>query len=166
MFTNTTYIDDELLIIEDGGEMPEVTMHGSLYFLCLDPDGPQCTLTPRDLLRLKQAVVAGYRRIIVRDLILENRGKGHYRGLARSSINWQRLCRFCQREGFDPSPVAAEIRDLLEQFMVTEYEEVAREKRASCINCSASELTTFFSQVGFDPCRRLPDGWQGLVCCG
>ncbi len=166
MLTNNTYIDDEVLIIEDGGEMPEVTMHGCLYFLCLDPEGPQCSVSPQDLLRLKWAVVAGYRRIIVRDLTLENRGKGHYRGLARSAINWQRLCRFGQREGLDLSAVAAEVCALLVRFMVTEYQEVERGMRTTCINCSAVELAAFFAQIGFDPSPHLPDGWQGVVCCG
>ena len=32
---------DEELIIRDGGEMPEVTFHNSLYYLTKDHDGVQ-----------------------------------------------------------------------------------------------------------------------------
>ena len=157
------HIDDEVLIIENGGEMPEVTWHSSLYFLSQDPDGLQCALTDQELLRLRQAVVEGYRKIILRDLTLENRGQGHYRGLARSMTNWQRLSRFCLREGLDASPVAAEVCDLLERFMAGEAVDVRGGERTSCINCTATELLAFCREIGLDP-SRLPEGWQGLFC--
>lgn len=162
---NTPLLDDEVLIIEDGGEMPEVTMHSSLHFLCQDPEGPRVTLGHQELGRLKQAVVKGYRRIIVRDLTPANRGKGHYRGLARGAVNWRRLTRFCRREGLDPAPVAAEVRELLARFLEVEYEEVRREGRKSCINCTGSELQAFFGELGLDP-SPLPEGWQGVLCGG
>ncbi len=165
MDTKSTLIDDEILIIENGGEIPEVTLHGCLYYLGIDPEGPQLTLSDQDLFRLKKAVVEGYRKIIVRDLTLENRGKGHYRGLARSGVNWQRLSRFCQQEGLDASKVAKEMCDLLQLFLVAEHADVSKQKRVSCINCSATELLAFFARVGFDS-SRLPEGWQGVVCCG
>lgn len=159
----STLIDDEVLIIENGGEIPEVALHGCLYYLSADPEGPGLVVSGPELFRLRRAVVEGYRKIIVRDLTLENRGRGHYRGLGRSIINWQRLRRFCRREGFDPTPVAAEIRALLQQFLAVEFAEVTAEARRSCINCSLPELLTFFAQVGLDH-SRLPAGWQGLVC--
>lgn len=155
-------LDDEVLIIENGGEMPEVTLHSCLYFLSKDPEGPRCTFADHDLHRLRQAVVEGYRKIIIRDLTPENRGKGHYRGLARSAINWRRLSRYCLREGFDPSRVAAEVCDLLERFMVVEEADVRMGDRTSCINCSTMELLTLCGEVGLDP-SRLPKGWQGLI---
>ena len=165
MVSHSTIIDDEVLIIENGGEMPEVIMHGCLYYLGQDPEGPRLVLSNHDLSRLKKAVVEGYRKIIVRDLTLENRGKGHYRGLARSGVNWQRLSRFCQREGLDASKVAKEVCDLLQRFMAVEHDDVSRQRRVSCINCSATELLAFFARVGFDP-GRLPEGWQEVVCYG
>ncbi len=158
-------LDDEVLIIEDGGEMPEVTMHSCLYFLTRDPEGPQARLTAPELLRLKQAVVRGYQRIIRRDLTPENRGKGHYRGLARGAVNWRRLARFCGQEGLDPAGVAAEVRELLGRFLVVEFEEVGRLGQGCCINCSGTELLVFCHEVGFDP-AVLPAGWQGLLCRG
>jgi len=155
-------IDDEALIIEDGGEMPEVTLHSCLYFLSEDGEGPQLTLADHDLLRLKQAVIKGYRRIIVRDLTPENRGKGLYRGLARSLVNWRRLARFCRREGLDPSWVREETRELLGRFLRIEIEDVACQARKSCINCSGTELLAYCGEVGFDP-SCLPDGWQEVL---
>lgn len=156
-------IDDEILIITDGGEMPEVTLHNCLYFLEADPEGPQITITANDLKRLKLAVVEGYRKIIFRDLTLENRDKGLYRGLARAIINWQRLTRFCQQEGFDTSALATEVRALLCRFLEVEYAEVSTRSRHSCINCSLPELMALFEQLDITP-SRLPRGWEVTLC--
>lgn len=165
MVHSAPILDDEILIIENGGEMPEVAYHGCLYFLGLDPEGPQLTLSQPEIQRLKLAVVEGYRKIILRDLTLENRGKGHYRGLARSFINMQRLSRFCQREAFDLTPLQVEVCERLQQFLLAEYAEVSTLGRQSCINCSATDLVQFFTLIGFDSCGPLPEGWQGIVCC-
>lgn len=162
MLKHTALIDDEVLILENGGEIPEVSLHGCLYYLSEDPEGPRITPSCHDLLRLKWAVVEGYRKIILRDLSLENRGQGHYRGLARSAVNWQRLSRFCNREGLDLSLLAAEVCEYLQCFLETEHEEVSRQGRATCINCSAPELLVFCDLIGFDP-SRLPCGWEDII---
>ena len=94
------HLADELLIVRHSGEIPEVALHGSIFFLTRDPDGPTIDITPAELLLLKKMVVARYREIITRDLDANNRDKGLYRGLARCICNWQRLKRFCQREDF------------------------------------------------------------------
>jgi len=162
MMTPATIIDDEILIIENGGEMPEVTFHGCLYYLGMDPDGPQFALGHQEINRLKLAVVEGYRKIIVRDLTPENRGKGHYRGPARSIVNLQRLRRFCQREELDATSVVAEVCERLQNFIVVEYADVSTERRKTCINCSVADLEKLFVQIGFDS-SGLPAGWQGIV---
>jgi len=156
-------IDDEVLIIADGGEMPEVTLYSCLYFLETDPEGPNICVSESDLARLKQAVIAGYRKIILRDLTLENRDKGLYRGLARTAINWRRLARFCQREGFDPTPLTTEICARLHHFLTVECAEVAARTRQTCINCSQAELMFLCDQVGLIP-SQLPEGWEGVLC--
>lgn len=156
-------IDDEVLIITDGGEMPEVTLHSCLHFLQNDPEGPRINVSEKDILRLKQAVVERYLSIIRRDMTLENRDKGLYRGLARSTANWQRLSRFCRKEGFDHFPLATEVRSLLLHFVTEEYAEVSNHTRQTCINCSLKELTQFFEQIGLDP-SRLPKDWETLLC--
>lgn len=160
---SATSIDDEILIIENGGEMPEVTFHGCLYFLAVDPEGPRLMLSPHERQRLKLAVIEGYRRIILRDLTLENRGKGLYRGLARVIVNVQRLLRFCTRERLDPSRVTAEVCERLHSFLEVEHVEVLSQEKESCINCSEADLTDFFTLIGFDA-TRLPDGWRVIVC--
>ncbi|MDD5757458.1 MAG: hypothetical protein PHI06_00080 [Desulfobulbaceae bacterium] len=156
-------IDDEILIIENSGEMPEVAFHGCLYFLAVDPEGPQLTLGLQDRQRLRLAVIEGYRKIILRDLTLENRGKGLYRGLARAIVNVQRLLRFCARERLDPSRVTAEVCERLHDFLVVEHAEVAIKEKRSCINCTEADLLEFFTLIGFDA-TRLPDGWRLIVC--
>lgn len=158
-------IDDEVLIIADSGEMPEVTLHSCLYFLETDPEGPKVLLNVHDIARLKRAVVEGYRKIILRDLTLENRDKGLYRGLARTITNWRRMTRFCQQEGFDTSSLAAEVRTRLHHFLTIEHTEVAARTRPSCINCSLAELMPLFEQVGLNP-SQLPEGWDMLFCKG
>ena len=163
VLTPAAIIDDEILIIENGGEMPEVILHGCLDYLRMDREGPQLTLSLQDMRRLKLAVVEGYRKIIMRDLTLENRGKGHYRGLARSIVNFQRLTRFCQQEEFDIIPVMEEVCLQFQLFMVAEYTDVSTKGRHSCINCSVAELGQFCTMLGFDA-ARLPTGWQGIVC--
>ena len=78
---------DELLIVRHSGEIPEVALHGSLYFLSFDPDGPSLNLSPEEKLELKKMAVKRYLEIIHRDLDPENRAKGIYRGLARCIVN-------------------------------------------------------------------------------
>ena len=156
-------IDDEVLLIENGGELPEVAMYGCLYFLRHDPDGLGREPSAEEARRLKLAVVEGYRRIIVRDLTLANRGQGHYRGLARCLVNWGRMRRFCKREGIDPGPVAAEMRDLLSGFIAAEREEfLARRLYSQSLNCSAKEIIELCQQIGLHPVLLPPD-WQLLI---
>jgi len=90
MSSKEMYLEDEVLFIEESGEMPEVAMHSSLYFLCSDPEGPGLELRQEDRIPLKIAVLTRYQTIILRDLQPANRKKSIYRGLQRSAINWQR----------------------------------------------------------------------------
>ncbi|MCK4838975.1 MAG: hypothetical protein KAS94_09220, partial [Desulfobulbaceae bacterium] len=79
---------DELLLVRHSGEIPEVALHGSIFFLTRDPNGPTIEITPAELLLLKKMVVSRYQEIIHRDLDPNNRDKGLYRGLGRCIINW------------------------------------------------------------------------------
>ena len=143
-------IDDEILIIENSGEMPEVALHGSLYYLTTDPGGPGLVLTPEEMTLLKKAVVACYKKIIYRDLTLENRSKGLYRGLARCAVNWDRMSRFCQQENIDLSQVVGEVCTALRQFLEGEADDVCHGKPTS-INCSIDTLILFMEKIGLDP---------------
>jgi len=150
-------------MIENGGEMPEVTFHSCRLFLTVDPDGPQLSLGEEEMQRLKLAVVEGYRRIILRDLTLANRDKGLYRGLARSIVNLERAQRFCQKQGLDITDLTDEVCHCLAHFLAGEYAEVVSEQRNSCLNCSEEELLTFCVRLGFDA-SRLPAGWSRYLC--
>ena len=144
------------------GEIPEIALHSSLYYLTEDPDGPGLELDNGDILPLKQAVIKRYRAIILRDLEPENRDKGMYRGLARCGVNWQRLHKFCTRENLDISGIRAETAAALQKFLRREMADVQSGKRTSCINCTRAELSGLAQSLGLSV-ENLPAGWQ-ILC--
>ncbi|OKY73619.1 MAG: hypothetical protein BM485_17520 [Desulfobulbaceae bacterium DB1] len=152
------YLEDEAFIIEDSGEMPEVALHGSLYFLCGDPDGPGLTLRPKDLLPLKKAVINRYQTIILRDLTPENRRKRIYRGLQRSAVNWQRMKLFAEKENLEISQVRRKVSAALISFLAHETKCVTEDGEASCINCSLETLLEFARDLELAG-EELMDDW-------
>ncbi|MEW6517960.1 MAG: hypothetical protein AB1461_00970 [Thermodesulfobacteriota bacterium] len=159
-----TYLEDEVFIIEDaGGEMPEVAMHGSLYYLCSDPEGPCLLLETQDHFPLKKAVINRYQTIILRDLQPENRKKSIYRGLRRSAINWQRLKLFAATEQLDISQVRGKVAATLLSFLEQEICSVKGHGEKSCINCSRLALQEFAGELGLTS-EDLAPGWQDLCC--
>ncbi len=161
----TALLQEEALIIRHSGEIPEIAFHGSLHYLCQDPEGPGLTLTGADLEPLQQAVIARYCEIIHRDLEPDNRDRSIYRGLARCLVNWGRLRIFLERHQLVLPP---DFRDdtgrALVSFLGREQRDVAAGRRKPCINCSADELEGFVQLLGLDP-AGLPPGWRDL-CCG
>lgn len=157
----STYIEEEILIIRDYGEMPEVGYHGSLYFLSEDPEGPGLALSGPDHHCLKLAVVAGYLRIVRRDLEPDNRSKGLYRGLHRCALNWQRLVRFCRREGLETVALGREVGELLRAFVALELAEFQAGKHPSAVNCPAPMLSALARELGLGR-DELPRGWEAL----
>lgn len=163
MSSKDSYLEDEIFIIEDSGEMPEVGLQSSLYFLCKDPDGPGLSLKDNDLLPLKKAVIARYQTIILRDLMPENRNKSLYRGLARSAANWQRMKLFAQREHLDLDPVRQKTAAALISFLKEEVCYVNRGGEGCCPDCSQHTLENFAKEVGLSA-DELPCHWQDLCC--
>ncbi len=149
---------DELLIVRHSGEIPEVALHGSIFFLTGDPDGPGIAISPEQHLLLQKMVVARYQEIILRDLDPNNRDKGLYRGLARCIVNWQRLKRFCHRAGFAPDSFRKEFAAALIALLKRELRDVASQTRIPSINCSKIELGGFINELGIKP-EDLPEGW-------
>ncbi|NOX24734.1 MAG: hypothetical protein GXP59_01190 [Deltaproteobacteria bacterium] len=149
-------ITDEIIIVETSGEMPEVAYHGSIYYMTDDPEGPGLTLTASYLRQLKLAVLEGYRRIIIRDLTLDNRDKGLYRGLARCAVNWERLAKFCRAEGLEITGIAEEVRNALQTFLRGEIDDV-RQGRQTSVNCPAACLYELAAKVGL-AAGHLPVG--------
>jgi len=164
MSSKEIYLEDEVFIIEDaGGEMPEVAMHGSLYYLCSDPEGPGLSLENQDLLPLKKAVITRYQTIILRDLQPENRKKSIYRGVQRSAINWQRMKLFAEAENLDIEQVRRKVAAALVSFLEQEICSVTRNGESSCINCGRQTLHEFATELGL--CNKeLAGGWQDLCC--
>ena len=156
-----TYIDEEVFLVLHSGEIPEVTLHESLYHLTEDPDGPAFILDDRDILPLKEAVVKRYRAIILRDLDPGNRDKRIYRGLARCVANWQRLLNFCTRESMDFKAIRAETAKALRIFLQQELSDVQSGKRKTCINCSQVEIKDLAESLGISP-ADLPEMWKKL----
>lgn len=152
---------DEVLIIRDGGEMPEVTFHSCLYYLTKDGEGPHISLDQDDLLQLKEAVIQGYLRIILRDLSLENRDLGHYRGMERCRVNWQRLSRFCACEQLNLEDIRERVSGALLTFMECEVAEVCNGLRCSSVNCSSEALSSLVESLLLRD-DDLPDGWQNI----
>lgn len=156
-----TYIAEEVFVVLHSGEIPEVTLHESLYHLTEDPDGPCLKLHNKDVLPLKRAVIKRYRAIILRDLDPENRDKRIYRGLARCAANWQRLLNFCTRENMDFQEIRIEAAQALKEFLAVEVADVQRGRRCSCINCTYKDIETLVNSLGLSV-DDLPAGLQDL----
>lgn len=155
-------LEDEQLIIRNSGEIPEVAMHSSLYYLSCDPEGPGLKLSTDEVQGLALMVVERYRVIILRDLTPENRRERIYRGLARSAVNWQRLAKFCASRSLSLEKIRQEIAPSLIRFLEQELDEVTKQcLSSSCINCSKKILITMAKSLGLDP-EALPQGWEGL----
>ena len=154
-------IAEEVFVVQHSGEIPEVTFHEALYYLTEDNEGPGLQMKPDDIFPLKQAVVKRYRTIILRDLDSGNRDKKIYRGLARCAANWQRLLKFCTREGIDFQVIRNEAADALREFFDTEVADVESKKRSSCINCCQAEIEELAMSLGVS-LDKLPEGWQEL----
>jgi hypothetical protein len=157
-------LEEEVLIVRFSGEIPEVAYHGSIYYLTEDEEGPGIELDDEDHALLQQAVVDRYHEIILRDLTPDNRDLGLYRGIARSSVNWQRLCKFCRKTGLPfEDRLRQKVADAFLAFMKKEFDDVSSGSRKACINCSASSLQEFAASLKVD-CESMPAGWQELCC--
>jgi hypothetical protein len=154
-------IAEEAFVIQHSGEIPEVTLHESLYHLTEDPDGPSLKLDKKDVLPLKQAVVKRYRTIILRDIDPQNRDKSIYRGVARCAANWQRLRKFCFRESLDITKIKTETAKALQVFLTREVVDVESKKRSSCINCRDIEIEDLAKSLDVS-IANLPGRWQEL----
>ena len=154
-------IEEEIFAIHQSGEMPEVALHTVLYDLQEDPEGPRLQLTQEDIEKMKDAVEQRYQRILLRDLNPRLRGRSVYRGLARAIANWQRLARFCQREGRDITPHRQAAAEALQTFMAMETDEVAHGRQPGAVDCTASQLQAFAKTLGVAE-NHLPEGWEAV----
>ena len=155
------YLDNEWFVVRHSGELPEVAFHSSLHYLTEAEDGPRLSLADHHLHGLKEAAMARYCDIILRDITVENRHASIYRGVKRAIINHQRLKRFCRRQGVG---MDLEFRELaakrLTALLAVELAEHARGEQV-LINCSFHELCSFAAEVGLDA-ATWPAGIEGL----
>jgi len=136
-------LENEWYHVRHSGEIPEIALHSSVYYLTEDSDGPGLVLTKDDHRLLLEAAVERYLEIILRDILPENRDTSMYRGVLRTICNWRRLKRFCGRHQLDPAAFKEEIRDKFMSFLINEVEDVTSGRRSSCINCTLEELSSF-----------------------
>jgi hypothetical protein len=87
------WLEDEALLIEQAGEMPEVALAESLHLLGEIPE--------QELACLRAACARGYLRCIQRDQDPANIGSAAFRGLERALANLGRLQRFLSGFGAD-----------------------------------------------------------------
>lgn len=154
-------IEEEEFLIQHSGEIPEVAFYNSLYYLQENPEGPKLSLTDKDLMVLKLAVIERYKKIILRDLTPENRDKRIYRGIKRSHINYTRLKNYAQREDLCISSLTEEIKEAFLAFLKRELEDCLEDPSKTSINCSYEELLEFSKELGLGK-DELPSGIEAI----
>ncbi len=154
-------LEEEAFYILHSGEIPEVALHSSLYYLAQDPEGPGISLEKEELYSLKESVVKRYREIILRDLAPMNRDKSLYRGVARCIANWQRLSKFCSQENWQIEGIRAEVGAALVLFVKQELADVKEKRRRSCVNCNINEIQNLIDDLQVSV-ETLPNGWQAI----
>ncbi len=157
----TDIIDDELLIIRHSGEIPEITLYASLYYLQDDSQGPGIVIDKDELTAFQDAALSRSREIILRDLDPDNRDLGLYRGLKRTIVNYQRHHDFLARLGRKDEEIREITAGVLLQFLNREVEDTRTGRRTSSINCSRAECLDFIDILGVSR-NLLPMGWEKL----
>jgi hypothetical protein len=147
--------------VRNSGEIPEIALHASLYFLTGDEAGPLLALQDEELEILYRAALARAQEIVLRDLDPRNRDLRIYRGVARTLVNWQRLQKFCGRINRQCPEFRETVAQALLAFLDNELREVSSGKRSSSINCRASDLESFCRDLSLS-LSALPAGWTSL----
>jgi hypothetical protein len=135
------HLDDEALLIETSGEMPEVALAESLLHLgAVSAEDEDC---------LRGAVVRGYLHIIRRDLDPANVGASSFRGSERALANYRRLLGFLARvQGdLDPATLSGLARGL-DQYLGAE--EAGLAKGRPYATCRAEDVRELAGELGLD----------------
>lgn len=154
-------LEEELLLVRNSGEIPEVALHASLHYLCDEADGPRLLLTDEELKGLQEAALARYHEIILRDLNPVNRDRSLFRGIRRAIANWQRCSRFSEQIDQATADFRRIAAAALRQYLHQEAREVQASERSPSVNCTPESLLSFARELGIEP-AELPDGWPGL----
>lgn len=143
-------LEDEWYMVRHSGEIPEIALNASFYYLCQDKRGPQLTLTKEQRLQLKYAARDRFREIVLRDLIPENRDKTIYRGTERAIANWQRYVDFCGRQDLRVGEFRDQVAEQFRTFMAAEQQAATGCDCPSGINCSLDDLIQFAHSLGIN----------------
>jgi hypothetical protein len=154
-------LEDERIIVRNSGEIPEIALYASLYYLTGDENGPGLILQDEELEVLYGAALERAREIVLRDLDPRNRDLPVYRGPARSMVNWHRLQKLCARINRPCTGFNRKVSRALIEFLEDEMREVGAGRRASSVNCSAGDLEKYCRELSLHP-SSLPSGWSGL----
>lgn len=138
---------DEQLIVRHSGELPEVALHASLYYLSQDPGGPGVKLSQDEKAGLEDAAMERFREIILRDLNPMFRNLSIYRGVQRAIDNWNRFQVFCHRIERDSLPWQPEIALALVALLQCHHQEMQSQGHSPSINCSPAELHSFVAAL-------------------
>jgi hypothetical protein len=158
---NAEILEEEAFLIETSGEIPEVAFHAAVYHLTEDPEGPRLDLGPAEIHRLKGGVLAGYRRILLRDLDPDNRDQPHFRGLERAAANWNRLSDFAEREGLDASALRRDAAEALVKFLRQAAADAAGGRPAG-LRAGPESVPDLIAGLRVDR-DQLPPNWAELV---
>ncbi len=154
-------IQEELLIIRDSGEIPEIVFHSTLEYLTHDAEGPAMVLTEEELSALHEAVIARYLEIICRDLTADNRSLSLFRGVERARVNWTRMHNFCKRVQIESAQYRKVVAQALIAFITLECNEKQVGQTSQAFNCSPAHFCEFITALHI-PLEQLPQDWQGL----
>lgn len=143
-------LEQEWCIVRYSGETPEIAFNSAIYYLTRAAEGPHLELKDEQVRILQNAAVERYREIIVRDLDHANRDKAIYRGVARSICNYERYCKFCNRQQLDPAGVKKAAALALQRFLLRELELLESSGLAGPLNCSFEELKDYAALLQVD----------------
>jgi hypothetical protein len=142
--------ENEWYIVRYSGETPEIAYNSAIYYLSRAKDGPQLYLDAKQIELLRNAAVDRYREIVLRDLQHAHSTKSIYRGVGRSITNYQRFCKFCERQQLDGSGVRKETAEAFMVFLETERDQLQTTNRSTIIDCTYQELKNYAVLLGME----------------
>jgi len=140
-------LEEEWYHVRHSGEIPEIALHGSLYHLTEDDEGPRISLGSEALEFLQDAARQRYFEMILRDITPANRDATMYRGVLRAISNWRRFKRFCQRHQMSQGTVRDKIGQQFLLFLENEVSDVQGGLRQSCINCTIEDIVSVTAEL-------------------
>ncbi|MBU4564856.1 MAG: hypothetical protein KMY53_18980 [Desulfarculus sp.] len=155
------WLEDEVIMLENSGEMPEVVLAESLHHLG--------SLPLEDLDILRAATVRGYLKIIERDLDPAKVGLPPFRGLGRAGENLARLASFLERLGWPPPlGTMAELARHLADYLSAEnlalaqgrpYASATRGQAEAAARLVGLDLSSFQDVLAHMDALPAPDFW-------